>query len=333
MSPIADLVRFNVPEAMSITKVMLGGFRHGAPTAVAVAGSLEASREKVAIIAYEWPQSFAPVESQADLEYLHIRRFEADLQLHGIPVPYEDLQLGANPPDFWVSLNSKRVGLDLSQIVLTERAAAADIFKKVRSEVAVHSRRDFRHLAGHVVYVTYDSATAGLPPKKRSESDELVSALKRFRPSAGASAHLPSHLPPGTTETFAGGVISARPLTTAPAGAFYGAMGFELAPAFQTTISISEAGDSLRRLVKSHDKPEIHTLVVAAGAPTRAGLAFPSDSLVGRLALEDLARTPFKTEHLARVIVHFWDSRAVVDVDPRTTKFSVLCGDLSLNDE
>jgi hypothetical protein len=94
---------------MSITKMMFGGFRYGAPTALAVAGSLEASGEKVAIIAYEWPQSFAPVASQADLENLHIRRFEADLQFHGIPVPYEDLQRGADPPDFWISLNSKRV--------------------------------------------------------------------------------------------------------------------------------------------------------------------------------------------------------------------------------
>jgi hypothetical protein len=332
MSPVADLVRFNVPEPMSISKVMLGGFRYGAPTALALAGSLEASGEKVAIIAYEWPQSFTPVQSQADLENLHIRRFEADLRFHGISVPYEDLRPGSDPPDFSVSLNSKRVGLDMSQIVLRERAAATDIFKKVRSEVSVHPRRDFRHLAGHVVYVTYDSETAGLPPKKRSESDELVSALERFRPTAGTSAHLPSHLPPGTTETFAGGVISARPLTTAPGGAFYGAMGFELAPAFQTTISISEAGESLRRLVDSHDKPQIHTLVVAAGAPTRAGLAFPSDSLVGRLALEDLVTAPLETEHLARIIVHFWDSRAVVDLDPRTTKFSVLCGELSLDD-
>jgi hypothetical protein len=119
----------------------------------------------------------------------------------------------------------------------------------------------------------------------------------------------------------------------APGGAFYGAMGFELAPAYQTTISISETGDSLRRLVDSHDKPEIHTLVLAAGAPTRAGLAFPSDSLVGRLALEDLARAPLKTEHLKRIIVHFWDSRAVVDIDPETSKCSVLCGELSLRDE
>jgi hypothetical protein len=332
MSPIADLVRFSVPEPMSITTMMVGGWRCGAPTALAMAGSLEASGEKVAIVAYEWPQSYAPVELQADLESLHLRRFETDLRFHGVALPYEDPQPGTNPPDFWVTLDSERVGLDMSQIVLTERAAATDIFRKVRSEVAVHPRRDFRHLAGHVVYVTYDSETAGLPPKKRSESDELVSALKRFQPSAGASAHLHSQLPPGTTETFPGGVISARPLTTAPGGAFYGAMGFELAAAFQTTISISEAGDLLGRLAERHDKPEIHTLVVAAGAPTGAGLAFPSDSLVGRLALEGVASAPLKTKHLSRIIVHFWDSRTVVELDPGTSQLSVLCGELALND-
>ena len=54
----------------------------------------------------------------------------------------------------------------MSQIVLTERAAATDIFKKVRSEVAIHPRRDFRHLAGHVVYVTYDSENGRAPAEE-----------------------------------------------------------------------------------------------------------------------------------------------------------------------
>jgi len=109
-------------------------------------------------------------------------------------------------------------------------------------------------------------------------------------------------------------------------------MGFELAVAFQTTITISEAGELLRRLVDNHDKPEIHTLIIVAGAPTRSGLAFPSDSVLGRLALDHVAVAPLETNHLARVLIHFWDTRAVAEIKPGDAGFELVCGELPLGD-
>jgi hypothetical protein len=325
MNPRLDLVPFHVPEEMTATGAFMGPLRHGAPTAFGLYAR-SPTGERVAIVPYEWPEAIPAAAGKLQRELHCVQRLEGDLSAGGAPT-FRVLEVGSDPPDLVVEADAGAVGLDVTQFVLDDRAQAVAIFEKVKSEVLACPARELRHLAGHVVYVAYDRATGGLPPKNRNRSHALVAALKRFRP-VRAAAQLPRKLRPETVERFTDGVISAAPLATAPRGAFYGTMGFELALSYQSTIYASQAWSRLKQRVAEHDKPEIRILLVAVGAPTVQGVAFPSDSVAARLAIERARNEALGSMFIEQIYVHAWDQGTVYLLDPKSAGVSVLCGEL-----
>jgi hypothetical protein len=324
------VVPIMVEEGMTVSSVFSGPVRCGAPSMIGIAGT-DAQGEAVSVVGSEWPVTYSePSGSRADAriaaEQRHLARFRADLGRTGAD-PYEGAaQPGANPPDFVCQRGRRSVGIEMTQLVVQDRVAQYNMFRRVRAAVLGMNRHRFRALAGHVVYVSFLDAR---PFKGSMEVSALIHGLGAFTPTPPpSSGGAPKQLDPNAVKDIAGAKITAAPLSMDPGTPFYRRMGWELAVAQTSLIRDSDAWARLEKLVADHDQAGVDELIVAAGAPVVAGLAYPSDDVLAGAVIRSATRRAVTANHIERIFVYVWSGRAVAELSPGQSGFQHLCGDL-----
>jgi hypothetical protein len=104
--------------------------------------------------------------------------------------------------------------------------------------------------------------------------------------------------------------------------------GFELGFAFATVIRQGEAWDRTQRLVTAHDRSGVDELIISAGAPTKQGLAFPSDGVLASLVLSAAEERALEATHIRRIFVHAWQGRGIAALTPNETGVELVCGEM-----
>ncbi len=127
----------------------------GAPSLLAFLGKGAGGR-KLAAVVFERPQHFRFRRAKVTVEEHQLERFLSDHRRATGGAPFDSFRRGSDPPDFYVTDGESESGLDATQLVLPERVAAHDAFKRLRSAVIGLGPNRFRHLRGHVVYVGLD---------------------------------------------------------------------------------------------------------------------------------------------------------------------------------
>ena len=78
-------------------------------------------------------------------------------------------------------------------------------------------------------------------------------------------------------------------------------------------LTTADLRAEFERVVLSHDKPEIESLLVTAGGPDRKGIRYPAEELVAAQLVEadDLE---LETSHIREVRLHLWGSSEIRDI-------------------
>src|SRR4051812_20405028 len=69
-------------------------------------------------------------------------------------------------------------------------------------------------------------------------------------------------------------------------------------------------------LVTTHDRSGVDELIISAGAPTKQGLAFPSDGVLASLVLGAAEERALEATPIRRVFVHAWQGRGIAELTP-----------------
>jgi hypothetical protein len=316
------LIPFVMPEEVAEIDLNLRiPGRDGAPTLLWYLGR-DAGDRPLAAVVFERPDHLRFRKDRSTVEEHHLERFLIDYRRGVGPPPIEAYRKGSNPPDFAVTINGAKRGLDITQFVVEERVAAFAAFRDVRSAAIQRGPKRFRHLAGQIVYVAMPRAEQR---DIRGSAAQILDAVESLKPPARFNPQEPNW----ATAEFDGGYVTAGPLERAAGGAFYGLMGFELALTYSSVIYQADAWATLQRLVKQHDKPEIDVLLIVATAPVLDGFAFPSDGAAAFLALLATDRgASFEARYIREVYVHLWTPRAIYRLIPGQVGKEYLCEDI-----
>jgi hypothetical protein len=310
----------HLPEALTLDQMIAGPLRCGVPSSFGAMG-VDADGARVAVIAYDWPQQWAPRTRQS-LERLQFDRLVADLERAGAR-RYIAAAPGPDPPDlFCERVDGRSIGLELTQLVVEDRVAAAHLFQRMRTAALGARAETFRHLAGHLVYLSFERGSRR-PPSSNEEIRRLVRAVSGVRApeiTTFAAAQMPDSLPVELhqVELPFGASATAAPLASDPGTLLYRRTGMDLAMAFSSLVSESTVWAEMQRLLSQHDKPGVDELVVAVGSPIRAGWSFPSDSLIARLIPMAAVNRRLESRAIRVVLVHDWNTRSVYELQPGT---------------
>lgn len=315
---------------------MVAGRWHLHPVigALTLEGAFDATGERFMSVAAEVPSQcpgFDPSTeiSKERLELFHISAFCADYALRHGTLPFTDLEVGANPPDFLGKVDGASLRLDCVAFADTHRRRSYSLMDSLREKaVSAAGDRDFSGVAGCVVSVWFGEQLGGLPPKQGDDRlvgpllDEIEACKVDFEASAQLSAQIategfPQVMPPllqtGKVEVegeSAGFVVN---VVADQEAVFPTGLPFEMRLAKQADVTAASAVEHLQRLVSSHDKGEIDALVVTAGGPDRFGRVFPVEeaSMAFLLGLEGVE---VRATDIRSVYVHLWSGRDVAEV-------------------
>lgn len=308
--------------------VQLGGpLRNGAPTAVALAGSIDGSPKRdVVVVAYEWPEHMRVPERKEERERRLIERLNADYRLEHRRPFYEDVLPGPDPPDFHCRHGAEAVGVECTQWVNRERVEAGAAFEDIRSAVLKARGKRFARLRGHVVYVSLPEG-GELPNPER-----VVELLVRHDPAHPGYAGLPESISDHPASRDGAIVVTAAPLSQPPRLGFGKAVGFELSLGYPSVFEGSILWQRFLETVARKDVAGTQHLVISVGAPIASGFAYPGDALGFSLIATRIQETDISASHLDTVLLHVWPWRAIGRIAVGTKGCDWLCGSAGLPD-
>lgn len=300
-------------------------------------GALDGTGERILTVTAENPSRSPGFEPSGEapkerLELFHILAFCADYALaHGVQ-PYESLRPGGDPPDFEAHADDALIRVDCVAFADTHRRRSYKLMDSLRERaIASVASRDFSGVAGCAISVWFGPTMTDLPPKTTDDKlvDPLLDAIEACKVDFDATASLsaqiategfPQVMPPliqtGQVEIDGDGAGFVVNVVAGRDAVFPSGLPFDLQLSRQADLSATAVVEQLQRLVTSHDKGSIDSLVVTAGGPDRSGRIFPAEeaAAVFLLGLENVAVT---ATHIKSVNLHLWSGRAVAEVSVR----------------
>ncbi|MET8758526.1 hypothetical protein [Lentzea sp. NPDC004782] len=323
-------VGFYTPFDFTMTDILIRPSPWVGPTGMGAKGFRPETSEPVLLIAEDTPLQFSIPDgrfSKESLERLHVLRFNADQRMATGQALGEELRQGANPPDLECVSGSNSFGIECTQLGAPGRREVNAFFRSVREALEAAPMHYFGGLLGASVQISFGDSSRDIGrPFRRTDfasAEALIEAMNGYRLNIDdfKSDELPSdRLPSGPLllgevpgrDTYSR--VYANPLLNgAPDSYFYSVRGFEVVLGYASGYTKTDAEVEVRRLVDQHDKPGVDVLLIAVGAPDRAGLSYPSDTMFGTFYLE--CGDPItKPKHIDRVVMHLWDSGEVWDI-------------------
>lgn len=317
------LLPYLARESGSVSSIVAGMTPWGAPLVSGLRGEDEAGRPWLGLIC-ETPVSYLRVAEPMGVkehELLHLQRLAVDARLATGSELYDAIVGEAEPPDFVVTSQGQRVGVEMTQFTISQRRQAQALFFEVTSRLADQQRHRLTHLAGYQVYMWFGSASDGasLPYRKNDAAsyNAVVEALVAHYPDPDAHLVKGGNLPEqvdvkpvratGEVQYFSLPLLGGVPATP-----FYAMTGLHTVLAFQSDHVAVDEWARLRTAVERKDRDCNNVLVVSVGAPDRLGRCFASEESLASFMLDN--PEPLSTKHLSSVILHFWSTGRAVEL-------------------
>jgi hypothetical protein len=319
-----------IPEGMTATGMTVSMLPWFAPSFSGVVGTtIEASAPAVAIT-FEWPTNWLRTVQplgKFEREWIYLRRYSGDQALATGTHAFADVQPGDDPPDATAQTDAGRMGVESTALTIEDRREVHGLFLQLRRRLQASEPAAFSKLAGHLVYVWFESAEQLEPgkPHKRSDTaalDALVNALAEYEPQTEQlwipSGQFPEKAPElPLADTEAGAKLYAVPLVAAaPSSMLFTATGFELGLAYTTFLTADAVWHELQRLVDSHDQPGVDLLLVTAGGPDANGSVFPVEEAVADFVVTHPRGLGSPPKHIKTVVLHSWATGRATALHP-----------------
>lgn len=91
------MFRVSIESETTIRTAFTGPLRADAPTTLGAIGTETGTGEQVWLLAFEWPEWYAPVTDKAAKERQHLNRFSEDVRVGTGEAPYETTAPGPDP--------------------------------------------------------------------------------------------------------------------------------------------------------------------------------------------------------------------------------------------
>lgn len=264
--------------------------------------------------------------SKESLEKLHIERFRTDYRNARGELPFRDVSIGANPPDFEAVSSNVKIGVDCIQFGIQSRRTAHALFVKLKNNISHQNRERFDHLTGSLVYLWFrtERAVPNLPPSNSHKNvvTELIDSLEKYKydpqkPLGNFVGNMPDKLPDlGFESTSKGNHYYAIPFQgPMPSTPFFQQMGFEMALHFSSYHTSTSLWEILRKNIAAHDKPGIDTLVITVGGPDNNGYRYLSEEVLFSLLLSRPEPLP-DLSNVKEVYLHTWTQGQIILLCP-----------------
>jgi hypothetical protein len=312
--------------------MLVGMFHHLAVIGALFAEGTTETGERVLVISAENPDripGFAEPVSKQTLERFHLESYQTDHVLQFGEPAFEQVAVGANPPDFHLRTTSGTEALDCAAFADHHHRTAYRLMDNLRQRLIDGAGdRNFDGVRGCLLSVWFGPTLSDLPPKRWDDSviEPLLDAISACHVDHAAVAQLnaeiaergfPQVMPPviqtGTTADQAAGFVANALLGPLGGMRFSTGLGFEVQLSRQRDITPNDAYDLLTRIVNAHDQPQIDHLLLTAGGPDTTGYRYPSEEAIAGFLLGE-AELKLYVKHLKRVTLHLWFARRIVDI-------------------
>jgi hypothetical protein len=294
-----------------------------APRALFSYGTVTSTGERFIAIGLEQPQMWHGLvdASKEDREWTQVHRFLRDHERAVGKRLAVDVDRPGIHPDFRVrQADGRTIGLECTQLVYGDRLAAWRSVEELKAQLLEVDPQRLRHLQGHSVYLTVQTANH-LPPAGKLGVEEVADALGAFQPIHNDFADTPANLS-GTNivQKFQNDkyLLTAVPLTIHhERTALVERRGFELTVAIEDEVLAAEGWALLDKRIQDKDLPGADIVLVSCGAPVHGGLSFPSDELAAEtiaLSAPDHALSP--RTYVKAVYLHAWDTERLIRLIP-----------------
>ena len=289
---------------------MAAGFFHTVPIigVVTPQGTTDDGEQYISIAAenLERIQGFDDEVSKETLERFHLECFRSDYVLQHGDAPFDHVERGDEPPDFYVETNEARERFDCASFANERRRNAYRLMAHLRTRLVRESEgRDFSGVEGCVLFVWFGPTLEELPPRRTDDEivEPLLDAIESCRVDREALARLgreivergfPQVMPPviatGRTPDNSAGFVAQAVTTPEQAATFSTGLAFDVQLSGPLLVRASDAIARCQTLVSKHDKEEqdIHHLLITAGGPDRTGIRYPG---------EEAARASWLADH------------------------------------
>jgi hypothetical protein len=317
-----------IPAGMRVDGIRVATTPWFAPLHSGVVGVFDG--QPALALTYEWPMTWLRSAERVDkftLEWLFLRRFSTDRRLATGEHAFSQVERGPDPPDATVVTNAGKLGVESTAMTIGDRRGTYALFQRIRKRLAAYDPVSFEKLAGHLVYVWFN--TDGQPetdrPFKKSDeaaADDLVRALASYSPRGEdlkvTLAPTPESVPelPLVTTTAGASFYAVPMVMSVPATPLFAANGFELGLAYTSMLTASAAWTEVQRLIDSHDKPGVDLLLITASGPDANGQIYPAEEGFAEFVVEHPGGLLREPEHIKSVILHFWLTGRAVELWP-----------------
>lgn len=251
--------------------------------------------------------------SKEQREDLQMRQLQLALQATAPGTQAITVTLGADPPDRVVTIDGMTVGVELTELTLSD--IREDLARARRFGRALEDRLQDRHRFGHL-FGRRTSVSIKLPEFLQCDHKALLESLYDmlsedrgyFGEGLDLSKGMPSVFPTtgryllGPLEVF----VFREPGLPGTSAA--------LSATTPTKIQLSELLSALHHRVAAKDLAGNDVLVMSCGLPDQRGYTCPSDYSIFRLLRDHVHRVQLRPQHVKAVLVHMWPGPEVLSL-------------------
>lgn len=250
------------------------------------------------------------------MEFAHLQHFKRQLKSQFPHLQFRLIGDGLDPPDFLISRDGLRFGLELTVFTMPERRERAAFFSKLHDRLLLaYSKGRLRGLSGMKVDLSFGELGARPFAVDEASFEQLLNAFDQLgkleRPNISSDS---AAEPDGISDWPSGkagliewyvSIYSNQPLRGSKLS---NATGFEVEYTQRQWIKTDDVIRVISERISAKDREGrgVDELLIVAGGPDQAGRVFPAEAMLAHRLLESRATSIVKPLHIQRVFVDIW---------------------------
>ena len=250
------------------------------------------------------------------MEFAHLQHFKRLIKTQLPDLQFRLLGDGADPPDFLLSRDATKFGLELTVFASAQRRERAAFFWKLHERLLLaYDKGRLRGLSG----IKVDLAFGELGAKPVRVDDELFDQLikafdqlgRQNRPSMARDVEIPSDEWPNGSVGPLRWYVSSYADHPFRGSKLSNITGFEMEYTHREWTKTADVERAINERIVAKDRGGVDELLIVAGGPDQAGRQFPAEALLASHLLEKGTPAFVKPAHIQRVFIDVWGTERV----------------------